>query len=178
MPGNPFGRCQLSWEPWQCQPSRFPPSPANQGFLPPLSAQPVLYSPCLHRCTRRDAHQPPPSGPAPPQPPPSTARAPRTESHPAQRGAGCLHRGPGSIPQRLQHQGSLPFPGWQIPGYPTQHPAPQTPALILRLHRKQLRTAVSQPASPRCQDPGREPCATRSMGAEDQGGTSFVRPPS
>lgn len=33
--GNPFGRCQLSQEPWQCQLSYFPHRPANKGFLPP-----------------------------------------------------------------------------------------------------------------------------------------------
>lgn len=54
MPGNPFGRCR---QPQQCQASCFPPSPANQGFLPPLSAQPALCSLRLRHRTQRGAHR-------------------------------------------------------------------------------------------------------------------------
>lgn len=139
MPGNPFSRCQLSWEPRQCQHSRFPPGPTNnQGFLPPLSAQPVLCSPWLHHCTQQDAHRPPLS----------RAQAPQTESHPAQRGVGHLHKGPSSIPQHLPAcstkdlSSSLASKYRDVPHsiqLPRRQPLPW-------LQRKQLRTTVSQPA--------------------------------
>lgn len=122
-PGNPFGRCQLSWEPWQCQPSCFPPGPTNQGFLPPLSAQPVLCSLCLHHHTQPDAHQPALS----------RAWAPWTVS-PTMEGSGVPAQGPRQhppVPSHLQHQGSLLFPSWQMLGCATQHPALQMPALTL-----------------------------------------------
>lgn len=90
--GNPFDRCQHSQEPWQCQPSCFPPRPANQGFLPPLSTQPFV--PCTSITTSREVltHCP-------------------VQGPPGQ-----------SLPQHLpasSTKGSLLLPSWQMPGCAT-----------------------------------------------------------
>lgn len=95
--GNPFVRCQLSQEPWQCQPSYFPPRPANQGFLPPLSTQ--SFVPCTSVTISREVLTY-----CPVQGPP---------------GHGLPQRIPQRIPQcppTSSTKGSLLFPSWQMPG--------------------------------------------------------------
>lgn len=125
-PGNPFGRCQPSQEPWRCQPSHFLPSPTTQGLLPPLRPASSLFCVYLHHHTQQDAHWRPLF----------RAHVPQKASHPTQRVASPCTRA----------QAASPSPPtcrcWDVPRS-TQLPRHQS---VSWLHCEQFRTTISQRA--------------------------------